>query len=109
MAAAMADDAPNAGRFEGKLHLLPVRVYYEDTDLSGLVYHASYLRFFERGRSDCLRCMGVHHTALLQAPEPMAFAVSKIAVEFVRPARIDDALVVTTVFEAMRGPRFFIA
>ncbi|PRA33346.1 acyl-CoA thioesterase, partial [Brevundimonas sp. MYb27] len=48
-------DLPTAGRFDGQDHLLPVRVYYEDTDFTGLVYHANYVRYFERGRSDFLR------------------------------------------------------
>jgi len=105
----MDQDAPSAGRFDGRQHLLPVRIYYEDTDFSGLVYHASYLRFFERGRSDFLRLAGIHHNELLACAEPLAFAVNKITVEFLKPARIDDALVVNTAFETMRGPRIFIA
>ena len=105
----MDQDAPSAGRFDGRQHLLPVRIYYEDTDFSGLVYHASYLRFFERGRSDFLRLAGVHHNELLAGAEPLAFAVNKISVEFLKPARIDDALLVNTAFETMRGPRIFIA
>jgi hypothetical protein len=56
--------APSAGVLEGREHLLPVRVYYEDTDFTGIVYHANYLRYFERGRSDFLRLMGVSHTEL---------------------------------------------
>ncbi|MFZ2031160.1 MAG: tol-pal system-associated acyl-CoA thioesterase [Vitreimonas sp.] len=104
----MHTDEPSAGRFEGRLHQLPVRIYYEDTDFSGLVYHANYLRFFERGRSDFLRLAGVHHNELLAGAEPLAFAVNKIAVEFLKPARIDDALTVKTGFDAMRGPRIFI-
>jgi acyl-CoA thioester hydrolase len=102
-------DQPSAGRFEGRVHKLPVRVYYEDTDFTGLVYHANYLRFFERGRSDFLRLAGVHHSALLEGPEPMGFAVNKMSLDFLRAARIDDALVVETAFETMRGPRIFIA
>ena len=51
-----------AGRIEGKCHILPIRVYYEDTDFSGAVYHANYLKFCERARSDCLRLIGIHHT-----------------------------------------------
>jgi acyl-CoA thioester hydrolase len=102
-------DQPSAVRFEGRIHRLPVRVYYEDTDFTGVVYHANYLRFFERGRSDFLRAAGVHHAALLEAPEPMGFAVNKMSLDFLRAARIDDALVVETVFETMRGPRIFIA
>ena len=54
----MSPDLPTAGRFEGRDHLLPVRVYYEDTDFTGLVYHANYVRYFERGRSDFLRAIG---------------------------------------------------
>ena len=91
------------------MHKLPVRVYYEDTDFTGLVYHANYLRFFERGRSDFLRVAGVHHSALLESPEPMGFAVNKMSLDFLKAARIDDALVVETAFETMRGPRIFIA
>jgi len=105
----MEKDAPNAGRFEGKGHHLPVRIYYEDTDFTGLVYHANYLRYFERGRSDFLRLAGVHHNELLEGSEPLGFAVNKITVEFLKPARIDDALTVRTAFETMRGPRIFIA
>jgi len=102
-------DTPSAGRFEGRDHFLPVRVYYEDTDFTGVVYHANYLRYFERGRSDFLRLAGVHHNELLAAAEPLGFAVNKMSLEFLRAARIDEALVVRTVFETMRGPRIFIA
>ncbi|MBL8546276.1 MAG: YbgC/FadM family acyl-CoA thioesterase [Hyphomonadaceae bacterium] len=105
----MTSDEPSAGRFEGRAHILPVRIYYEDTDFTGVVYHANYLRYFERGRSDFLRLAGVHHTELLSLPEPIGFAVNRITLEFQRPARIDDALTVKTVFETMRGPRIFIA
>lgn len=104
----MNDDQPSAGRFEGRIHLLPVRIYYEDTDFTGLVYHANYLRYFERGRSDFLRLAGVHHSALLEGVEPLGFAVNKITLEFLKPARIDDALVVKSAFDSMRGPRIFI-
>ena len=105
----MTDDQPSAGRFDGRAHVLPVRVYYEDTDFSGVVYHASYLRFFERGRSDFLRLAGIHHSEMLQADEPLAFVVNRMEIDFLRAARIDDALTARTVFETMRGPRIFIA
>ena len=105
----MSEDAPNAGRFDGRIHHLPARVYYEDTDFSGIVYHANYLRYFERGRSDFLRVAGIHHSELAAAAEPLAFAVNKMEIEFLRPARIDDALVVKTAFETMRGPRILVA
>ncbi|MBC7769890.1 MAG: YbgC/FadM family acyl-CoA thioesterase [Phycisphaerales bacterium] len=105
----MNNDEPSAGRFDGRTHILPVRIYYEDTDFTGLVYHANYLRYFERGRSDFLRVAGVHHSSLLDAPEPLGFAVNRITLDFHKPARIDDALAVKTVFETTRGPRIFIA
>lgn len=105
----MSEDTPSSGRLDGRHHLLPVRIYYEDTDFTGLVYHANYLRYFERGRSDFLRLAGIHHSALLAGPEPLGFAVNRIALDFLKPARIDDALVVRTAYESMRGPRIFIA
>jgi acyl-CoA thioester hydrolase len=105
----MNSDEPSAGRFEGRVHLLPVRIYYEDTDFTGLVYHANYLRFFERGRSDFLRLAGVHHNELLDGAEPLGFAVNRMTLDFLKPARIDDALTARTVFETMKGPRIFIA
>jgi len=101
-------DAPTSGRFEGRFHILPVRIYYEDTDFTGLVYHANYVRYCERGRSDFLRLAGVHHSVLLDAAEPLGFAVNKLTLDFLKPARIDDALVVRSSFETIRGPRMFI-
>jgi acyl-CoA thioester hydrolase len=101
-------DEPNAGRLDGIEHVLPVRVYYEDTDFTGVVYHGGYVRFFERGRTDFLRLAGVHHAALLERPDPLAFTVTRLAIDFRRAARIDDALQVRTRYEAVRGPRLFI-
>jgi acyl-CoA thioester hydrolase len=94
---------PSAGWVEGREHVLPVRVYYEDTDLSGLVYHANYVRYFERGRSDFLRTGGVHHAELLARPDPVAFAVTRMEIDFRRGARIDDALLVRTSYDAARS------
>ena len=102
-------DAPTAGRFEGREHRLPVRVYYEDTDFTGLVYHANYVRYFERGRSDCLRLMGIGHAELLDGDKPLAFVVSKMGLSFLKPARIDDPLVVRTQYDAINGPRLLIS
>lgn len=102
-------DAPTHGRFEGRGHRLPVRVYYEDTDFTGLVYHGSYVRFFERGRTDALRTLGIGHAELLEDDQPSAFVVSTMALRFLRPARIDDALTVETRFEAVKGPRLVIS
>jgi acyl-CoA thioester hydrolase len=89
----LVDDA------DGRRHVLPIRVYFEDTDFSGLVYHASYVRWCERGRSDFLRALGNDHQALLQGAaqrEPAAFVVRRMALEFLKPARIDEILEVTT-------------
>ncbi len=96
---------PPSGRFHGREHVLPVRVYYEDTDFTGVVYHASYLRFFERGRTEFLRAAGVEHAALLALPEPCAFAVTRITVAFRKAARVDDALEVRTIYRAGKGVR----
>lgn len=102
-------DPPTAGRFEGRDHLLPVRVYYEDTDFTGLVYHANYVRYFERGRSDFLRLVGIGHAQLLDHDQPMAFVIAEMGLTFVKPARIDDALVVRTRYRRIQGPRLIIS
>ncbi|WP_305793630.1 YbgC/FadM family acyl-CoA thioesterase [Caulobacter sp. S45] len=102
-----SDDLPSAGVFKGCEHRLPVRVYYEDTDFTGLVYHASYIRFFERGRSDFLRLAGAGHVAM--AALDTAFAVVRLEVDFRRAAGIDDALVVATRIAWARGPRLRFA
>ena len=99
---------PSAGWMDGLEHVLPVRVYYEDTDFTGVVYPGAYVRFFERGRTDFLRIAGVSHAALLERPDPLAFTVTRLAVDFKRSARIDDALAVRTRYETVRGPRLFI-
>jgi acyl-CoA thioester hydrolase len=99
------DDQPSAGRLEGGEHVLPVRIYYEDTDFTGVVYHGGYVRFFERGRTDFMRLAGVSHAALLDRPDPLAFTVTRMAVGFRRAARIDDALVVRTCCERPKAAR----
>ncbi len=99
---------PDAGRIEGKAHHLPVRVYYEDTDFTGVVYHANYVRYFERGRSDFLRVAGISHTDLLERPDPCAFAIVRMQIEFKRAARIDDALTVITTYQTVKGARLLI-
>ena len=94
----MTDWPDLAGRLDGDRHRLAVRVYFEDTDFSGIVYHANYLRYLERGRSDFLRLCGVHHAELADGAHgtPIAFAVRTMALEFKAPARIDDILEVET-------------
>ncbi len=84
---------PPSGRFDGNEHLFPVRVYFEDTDLSGVVYHANYLRWFERARSDMLRVLGIDQRAAHEAGEG-AYAVSAMDLRFLRPAKLDDAVLV---------------
>jgi acyl-CoA thioester hydrolase len=93
------------GRFEGKTHILPVRVYYEDTDVSGIVYHANYLRFLERGRSEALRLAGIHHMVMLANDEPIAWTIRRIEVDYAKAARLDDDLEIHTRYRTMTGAR----
>ena len=90
-------------------HRFPLRVYYEDTDFTGVVYHASYLRFAERGRSEYLREIGISHAGLLKRAPPLAFVVRHMAIDFLKPARIDDALIVETGIKSAKGARFEMA
>lgn len=82
---------PPSGRFDGPRHLFSVRAYFEDTDLSGVVYHANYLRWFERARSDMLRLIGIDQRAAQEAGEG-AYAVSELSIRYLRPAKLDDAV-----------------
>jgi acyl-CoA thioester hydrolase len=96
------DGSMHSGR-----HVMSVRVYYEDTDFSGIVYHANYLRFMERGRTNHLRLLGAGHRALFEearAEAPgFAFVVRSMQIEFLRPARMDDVLEVATAPEEVKG------
>ena len=83
------------GVIDGARHLYAVRVYYEDTDLSGIVYHANYLRWFERARSDLLRRLGIDQRAAIETGEG-AYAVSELALRYHRPARLDDDILIET-------------
>jgi len=80
---------------EAPAHRLTVRVYYEDTDLAGIVYYANYLRFFERGRTELLRAAGVDQTRL-KAEAGLVFVVARIAIDYLSPARFDDLIEVET-------------
>jgi acyl-CoA thioester hydrolase len=88
-------------------HRMAVRVYYEDTDFTGIVYHASYLRFMDRGRTNYLRLIGADHRSLFEAAEReapgFAFVVRSMAIEFLKAARMDDILAVTTEPEEVKG------
>jgi acyl-CoA thioester hydrolase len=99
---------PACGCFDGQAHLLPIRVYYEDTDFTGVVYHANYLRYFERGRSEFLRLTGVSHTVLRALEQPVAFVVVRMTIDYRKAARIDDALVVRTVYERVDRARLHV-
>lgn len=88
-----------------KEHTYPIRVFYEDTDAAGVVYHAGYLRFAERGRTEMLRDMGFEHARLLET-EGVAFAVTSLKIDYLRPARLDDLLAVRSRFEKASGASF---
>jgi acyl-CoA thioester hydrolase len=92
-----------AGRLEGGVHRLPVRVYYEDTDFSRHVYHASYIRFLERGRTELLRSVAVAQSDLYSDANGLVFVVRRMTVDFTRPARMDDVLTVLTSPRDIRG------
>ena len=96
------EDQPQAGRFVGAEHRFAVRVYFEDTDLSGVVYHANYLRYMERARSDMLRVAGIDQRATHEAGEG-AYAVADVAIRYRAPARLDDALLVVSRVIAVRA------
>jgi len=102
---------PSSAALDGAIrdgrHVMQVRVFYEDTDFSGIVYHASYLRFMERGRTNYLRLLGTDHRALFEesareAPG-FAFVVRSMQLEFLKPARMDDVLDVVTLPREVKG------
>src|SRR5947199_425440 len=99
--------SPLDGEIRDGRHTMPIRVYYEDTDFSGIVYHANYLRFMERGRTNYLRLLGADHRALFEAAQReapgFAFVVRSMAIEFLKPARMDDVLEIVTRPEEVKG------
>jgi acyl-CoA thioester hydrolase len=106
-------DASLDGEIRNGRHVMRVRVYYEDTDFSGVVYHANYLRFMERGRTNYLRLLGADHRALFheasrEAPG-FAFVVRSMQIEFLKPARMDDILEVTTAPSEVKGASITLA
>jgi acyl-CoA thioester hydrolase len=109
MAMTAADEAGLSGRIDATgAHSLRLRVYYEDTDAGGIVYHASFLRFMERGRTELVRLVGGGHTGLRQATGLM-FAVRRVVVDYLAPARLDDVLDIETRVTAMGGASFDLA
>ena len=93
------------GRFDGKTHILPVRIYYEDTDAGGIVYHANYLRMMERGRSEFLRLVGVHHMVMMSGEEPVAWTIRHMEIDYAKPARLDEDLEIHTRSRTLAGAR----
>jgi acyl-CoA thioester hydrolase len=98
----MTIPTPYQGHFDGTKHLFAVRVYFEDTDFSGVVYHARYLHFMERARSDMLACVGIDQRTVHAAGQG-AYAVTEMHIKYRRPAHFDDALVVISTVEAVRA------
>jgi acyl-CoA thioester hydrolase len=91
------------------VHALPIRVYYEDTDFTGVVYHASYLRFMERGRTELFRRLGQAQSLLHADGAGLAFVVRKLSIDYLRPARMDDEITVTTRPREVRGASMTLA
>jgi len=94
-----------AGRIRNGIHTMPIRIYFEDTDAGGVVYHARYVAFCERARSDCLRLLGIHQSTF----DDINFVVRRMVCDFLKPARLDDLLEVETRFRDMAGARVEIA
>jgi acyl-CoA thioester hydrolase len=95
------------GEIRDGRHAMTVRVYYEDTDFTGIVYHANYLRYMERGRTNYLRLIGADHRALFEQTEAeapgFAFVVRSMTIDYLKPARMDDVLTISTVPEEVKG------
>jgi acyl-CoA thioester hydrolase len=105
----MGGDGPKPadGIMRGRAHLFPLRVYFEDTDVAGIVYYANYLRFIERARSDMLRIIGVDQRGALEGGEGV-YAVAELSVRYRAPARLGEDLVVATEIEAVRAASVLI-
>lgn len=108
MSTLAAPHAYLAGRIEADRHVLPIRIYYEDTDAGGIVYHAGYLRFLERGRSDHLRLLGVDQSHLAKGSDGVLFAVRQMTIDFLKPAKLDDVVEVVTRPVEVAGARLVL-
>ena len=95
-------DRPHEGRFVGNEHRYPVRVYFEDTDVAGIVYYANYLRFMERARSEMLRAVGIGQRETLEGGEGV-YAVAEAHIKYRAPAKLDDALIVSSRVREVRA------
>ena len=92
------------GRFDGRRHVMPIRVYYEDTDAAGIVYYANYLKFAERARTEMMRAVGADHREP-EARDGVLFAVRRCEADYLRPARLDDRIEVWTEMQEVTGAR----
>ena len=101
-------EKPYQGVFRGNAHYFAVRVYIEDTDLGGVVYHANYLRFLERARSDLLRALGIGQRKAIESGEGV-YAVAEMHIKYCRPARLEDELVIISQVDEIRGASCRIA
>ena len=100
--AGAAQAGPTSGRIEGGVHVLPLRVYYEDTDAQGIVYYANWMRFLERGRTELLRLLGLQHAAL-RKERGINWVVRRCTIDYLKPARLDDTIEVVTRCGMPRG------
>jgi acyl-CoA thioester hydrolase len=101
------DVRPANGQMRGTTHLFPVRVYFEDTDLTGIVYHANYLRYMERARSDMIALAGADQRAAQEGGEGV-YVVADLSIRYRAPAKLDDALVVVTRLTTLRAASLVI-
>ena len=98
----VAAAGPTIGRIDGGRHILPLRIYYEDTDAQGIVYYANWLRFLERGRTELLRAIGLEHSAL-RADSGIRWVVRRCTIDYLKPARLDETIDIATGCGEMRG------
>jgi acyl-CoA thioester hydrolase len=96
------------GQIVGDHHEKFIRIYFEDTDTTGIVYHANYVRYFERARTDFIRLLDIHHSELAKGAVPLAFAVTALSLRYRSPARVDDLICVKSWFRGLKGARMFI-
>ncbi len=104
----LTPEMPISGYLKGKDHFFPIRVYYEDTDAGGFVYHANFLKFMERGRTEFLRTMGIEHSELFSLDRGFKFAVASVSLNFLAPGFLDDTLVIVSSPVAMKGATFHL-
>ena len=106
----MTEILPHSGSMKGKIHNFTIRVYYEDTDIGGVVYYANYLKFMERARSEMLRNLGIDQAEMLDynKPEDVSFVVKRVEIDFKHPAKFDDQLIVKSEIIKLGGASVII-